>query len=162
MLPTPEQKRIIDHDPSKNGRVLAGPGTGKSSTCVALVSHLSRTQQGLNVRLLTFTRAATQELARKVVKEELATMRPTTVHSFALSLLLRNPQATNLPRPIRIPDSWELGQIRSDLARLLRGSTQRLLATPPTRSRCPKLPALHWWLGIRRQHSTATSSPSVK
>ena len=121
MLPTHEQQRIIDHDPSRNGRVLAGPGTGKSWTCVALISHLSRTHQDLSVRLLTFTRAATQELAKKVGKAKLATVKPTTIHSFALSLLLRNPQAANLPQPIRIPDSWELKKlIHSDLARLLR------------------------------------------
>lgn len=121
MLPTQEQQRIIEHNPSKNGRVLAGPGTGKSWTCVALISHLSSTHQNLSVRLLTFTRAATQELEKKVNKAKLVTVKPTTIHSFALSLLLHNPQAANLPQPIRIPDDWELKKlIHSDIARLLR------------------------------------------
>lgn len=121
MLPTQEQQRIIEHNPSRNGRVLAGPGTGKSWTCVALISHLSRTHQDLHVRLLTFTRAATQELAKKVNKAKLVTVKPTTIHSFALSILLHNPQAASLPQPIRIPDDWELKKlIHSDLARLLR------------------------------------------
>lgn len=121
MQPTQEQQRIIDHNPSMNGRVLAGPGTGKSWTCVSLISHLSITHQNLDVRLLTFTRAATQELEKKVNEAKLVTVKPTTIHSFALSLLLRNPKAANLPQPIRIPDDWELKKlIHSDIARLLR------------------------------------------
>ncbi len=32
--PTPEQRLILDHEPDRHGRVLAGPGTGKSATVV--------------------------------------------------------------------------------------------------------------------------------
>lgn len=121
MIPTTEQQRIINHDPSRNGRVLAGPGTGKSWTSIALISNLSRTHQGLSVRLLTFTRAATQELAKKIDIAKLDVVRPSTIHSFALSLLVRNPQTANIPQPVRIPDSWEVETlIHRDLARRLR------------------------------------------
>ena len=32
--PTHEQHAILGHNPSRHGRVLAGPGTGKSTTMV--------------------------------------------------------------------------------------------------------------------------------
>jgi DNA helicase-2/ATP-dependent DNA helicase PcrA len=71
--------------------------------------------------MLTFTRAATHDLAEKMGNANVDVAQPTTIHSFALSLLLRNPEAANLPTPLRIPDSWETGElIRSDLARRLR------------------------------------------
>ena len=40
MDPTPEQLAVVHHDPSCHGRILAGPGTGKSSTCVMLLTRL--------------------------------------------------------------------------------------------------------------------------
>ena len=121
MAPSHEQQRIIDHDPARNGRVLAGPGTGKSWTSVALIKRLLEKHPQLHVRMLTFTRAATHDLAEKIGDANLDVAQPTTIHSFALGLLLRNPEATSLPVPLRIPDSWEARLlIRSDLARRLR------------------------------------------
>jgi superfamily I DNA/RNA helicase len=35
--PTEEQQRVLEHDPSRHGVILAGPGTGKSATVVALI-----------------------------------------------------------------------------------------------------------------------------
>jgi len=35
--PTPEQQKILAHEPDRHGRVLAGPGTGKSVTVVDLI-----------------------------------------------------------------------------------------------------------------------------
>jgi superfamily I DNA/RNA helicase len=37
---TPEQLAILAHDPGHHARVLAGPGTGKSGTLVALIDRL--------------------------------------------------------------------------------------------------------------------------
>ena len=37
---TEEQKKIVNHPINCHGRVLAGPGTGKSFTAVALVKKL--------------------------------------------------------------------------------------------------------------------------
>jgi ATP-dependent exoDNAse (exonuclease V) beta subunit len=64
--PTPEQARILGHDIGRNARVLAGPGTGKSATLVALVDELMEREEPPRLSLLTFTRAATGELAKKV------------------------------------------------------------------------------------------------
>jgi hypothetical protein len=40
---TTEQKAILAHDRHQHARVLAGPGTGKSATVVALVDLLRNT-----------------------------------------------------------------------------------------------------------------------
>jgi DNA helicase-2/ATP-dependent DNA helicase PcrA len=106
--PTPEQQAILAHDRGHHARVLAGPGTGKSATLVALIDQLLSGQPAPRVRLLTFTRAATAELAKKVsANPAAAAERPSTIHSFAISVLLRNPGAGDLPQPLRLADDWE-------------------------------------------------------
>lgn len=115
-----EQLAILDHDVSDHGRVLAGPGTGKSFTNVALVLHLQESRPDLNVRMFTFTRAATQELARKLEGQGVTAKPPSTIHAFALGLLVRNPDSARIPLPLRIPDAFEVGLIRADIARRLR------------------------------------------
>jgi DNA helicase II / ATP-dependent DNA helicase PcrA len=110
--PTPEQRILLGHDPLESGRVLAGPGTGKSATLVALVDQLQSSEAPPRLRLLTFTRAATGELAKKVSGHPgAAAERPSTIHSFAISVLVRNPGAGSLPEPIRIADDWEYEKI---------------------------------------------------
>lgn len=117
--PTPEQLALLAHDARRHARVLAGPGTGKSATLVALVDRLVLGDPAPRVRLLTFTRAATGELAKKVSAHPAAAAeRPSTIHSFAISTLLRNPGAGDFPEPLRIADSWEYKNIvRVTLAR---------------------------------------------
>lgn len=111
-IPTDEQLAIIGHDPIQHARILAGPGTGKSSTLVALINRLFERTPAPQIRLLTFTRAATSELARKVsIHSAAITFRPGTVHSFAISVLLQNPGAGNLIEPLRIADDWETKEI---------------------------------------------------
>jgi len=106
--PTVEQQAILAHDPKKHARVLAGPGTGKSATLVAFLDQLLAKNAGQRMKLLTFTRAATSELAKKVSEHPAAAAeRPSTIHSFAISILLMNPGAGNLPHPLRIADNWE-------------------------------------------------------
>jgi DNA helicase-2/ATP-dependent DNA helicase PcrA len=58
-------------------------------------------------------------LAKKVSEHPVAAAeRPSTVHSFAISVLVRNPGAANLPAPLRIADDWEYRMIvRPQLAR---------------------------------------------
>jgi len=117
--PTDEQRRILDHDPARHARILAGPGTGKSTTIIALASRLGERRGSGAVRLATFTRAATTELAEKALEQSVP-VPITTVHSFALTLLQSNPTWSRLPQPIRIPDKWELQNlIQEDLRRQL-------------------------------------------
>ncbi len=96
------------HSPKSHARLEAGPGTGKSFTLVAYLESLLEQPDSPRVRLLTFTRAATAELAEKLEKTPTAqALRPSTVHSFAISVLLRNPGTGRFPEPLRIADSWE-------------------------------------------------------
>jgi len=110
--PTDEQTAILEYDLRRHARVLAGPGTGKSATLVALVDRLLGEANAPRIKLLTFTRAATAELAKKVSDHPAAAAeRPSTVHSFAISILLRNPGTGDFPQPLRIADQWEESEI---------------------------------------------------
>lgn len=123
MPATAEQTAFVAHDPKLHGRALAGPGTGKSYTSVLYLERLAREHPELRTRMLTFTRAATAEFAAKMGDAELAGLGaspPATVHSFALSILMRT-KGVSLPMPLRIPDSWETSNlIRPHLSRLLK------------------------------------------
>ena len=128
-VPTDEQQAILAHDPERHARVLAGPGTGKSATLVALVDHLlAGNPAPPRIKLLTFTRAATAELAKKVSDHPAAAAeRPSTIHSFSISVLLRNPGTGDFPQPLRIADKWEEKQIvRPTLARRIDVRVTRL------------------------------------
>ena len=102
--PTPEQREILAHDRRRHARVLAGPGTGKSATVVALVDQLLAGNPAPRIKLITFTRAATAELAKKVSDHPAAaTERPSTMHSFSISVLLRNRAQVISPSPYASP-----------------------------------------------------------
>lgn len=126
--PSDEQKAILSHHPDQPARILAGPGTGKSATLVAWLGELSDGAEAPKLKLLTFTRAATAELAGKVlVHEALAAERPSTVHSFAISVLLRNDGAGDFPQPLRMVDDWERDQIvEASLARRAKVNKPRI------------------------------------
>lgn len=76
------------------------------------MDSLLRLEPAPRIKLLTFTRAATAELAKKVSDHPAAaTQRPSTIHSFSISVLLQNPGTGNFPEPLRIADDWEDGKI---------------------------------------------------
>jgi DNA helicase-2/ATP-dependent DNA helicase PcrA len=128
--PYPQQTAIIQHPPEHHGRVLAGPGTGKSSTVLHLAQALGNREPPIKARLVTFTRAATAELVDKIREHGHEVEEPTTLHSFALSVLMRNQEVVLLPRPLRLPDEWEVENlIHSDLARRLRDQGHRHVST---------------------------------
>ena len=104
---TDEQQAILRHNPGKHARILAGPGTGKSTTIIALLDRLLKKDTTLRVRMLTFTRAATAELAEKMSSSADNATSPSTIHSFAISVLVRNPGTGGFPEPLRIADTWE-------------------------------------------------------
>lgn len=118
---TEEQQAVVQHPAHTHARVLAGPGTGKSVTLVGLVGRQLELDSDQAVRMLTFTRAATAELQKKIPPSLSGHMRrPSTIHSFAISILLANPGAAGLPQPLRVADDWETRAIVSPhLARLL-------------------------------------------
>ena len=110
MDPTQQQQRIIVHDPREHGRIVAGPGTGKSWTSVALLERLSEEYSGLRVKLLTFTRAATADISESVAGADVTGIEldtPSTIHSFALQILRQHSDGGSFPAPIRLADDWE-------------------------------------------------------
>jgi DNA helicase-2/ATP-dependent DNA helicase PcrA len=80
------------------------------------------------VGLVTFTRAATNELAEAMLAQPaLRALRPSTVHSFAISSLIANPGAASYPHPLRLADRWERREIvRRTLARRARVSLKEV------------------------------------
>lgn len=120
-MASPEQELIIAHELGRHGRVLAGPGTGKSTTVLELAKRLLNANPEAGVKVVTFTRAATAELLEKVLEVGDVVVEPSTLHGFALSILKRNPGKAPLPEPLRIPDDWESRFLtRADLADRLR------------------------------------------
>lgn len=122
-VPSAEQAAIIAHPPTQHGRLLAGPGTGKSATVLQWLTQ----NQGVRAKLLTFTRAATAELVAKLANANLALDKPSTIHSFCISVLLRNAGAGDFPKPLRMADDWERTEVvEVSLARRLR-TTKKII-----------------------------------
>ncbi len=88
-----DQRRVVEH-PGGPVLVLAGPGTGKTTTLVEAVVHRVR-ERGLapeQVLVLTFSRRAAQELRERVGARLGGTSRGAlamTFHSYAYALLRR-------------------------------------------------------------------------
>lgn len=118
--PSDEQAKILAHDPRRHARVMAGPGTGKSLTSVWLAEKVQEREPDLRVRMVTFTRSATQALADKLEKAKLKVSEPSTIHSYALGLLMGHPVLASIPTPLRIPDSLEQELIHKHIAEILR------------------------------------------
>src|SRR5437660_13426 len=118
--PTDEQRAVLAHELRRHGRILAGPGTGKSATLITLLNSVAP-DSPIRAKLLTFTRAATAELAHKLSEaENVLCERPSTIHSFCISVLLQNPGVGEFPEPFRMADDWENRElVRRTLARRL-------------------------------------------
>lgn len=92
MTPDPAQQAVLDYA-SGPLLVLAGPGTGKTTTLVELVAR--RIEQGADPQrllLLTFSRRAAGELRARLAARLAAVAPPpaaSTFHAFALGLLRR-------------------------------------------------------------------------
>ena len=123
MALSPEQLAFLDHSPFRSGRLLAGPGTGKSFTSVAYLEQVANKNPTTRVGYITFTRAATAEFAKKMDDSGLSALGgqpPKTMHGYSLGILLRN-HSSRIPYPLRIPDDWEVTElIRPDISRILK------------------------------------------
>jgi len=94
--------------------LLSGPGTGKTKTITSrvLALLLDHNIKPENVLVLTFTRITAYKLKNEVeIKLKplgISTPYISTLHSFALSQLLKNSSKIDrLPMPLRIADDWE-------------------------------------------------------
>lgn len=119
-----DKQKIAASFYGSNGCLLAGPGTGKTYCLTRRVMYLIEelNTSPSNISVLTFTRAAAAELSKRV-KDELGDIDPfpkiSTLHSFALKLILDNPSKTRLPQPIRIADDFEEEIIVDELKLIL-------------------------------------------
>lgn len=107
----PDQQAVVDH-PGGPLLVLAGPGTGKTTTLVeAVVDRV--TNRGLSpdqVLVLTFGRKAAMELRDRITSRLGRTTRmlpSMTFHAFGYALLRRFTPADAFDVPLRLPSGPE-------------------------------------------------------
>lgn len=102
-------------------RVLAGPGTGKSFAMKRRVARLLELEGIDPARILavTFTRVAAEDLQRELASLEVpgATgLKGRTLHSLAMSILLRNHVLAVLGRTPRPLNEYEVEPLLADLS----------------------------------------------
>jgi DNA helicase II / ATP-dependent DNA helicase PcrA len=107
-----------------HARLLAGPGTGKTLCLTRRVIRLLEDEglQPSQIPIITFTRAARAELRSRILAEvgdEARLPQVSTLHSYALRVLLRHPGTSSLPQPLRITDDWEDRQIIEEELKIL-------------------------------------------
>lgn len=143
---TSEQADFLSHPPTRNACILAGPGTGKSFTAVAYLSQIAVADPDLACRMITFTRNASREFSEKIMAAGLGAdldLEASTIHSFALGLLIRM-GFRGIPTPLRIPDDWETKRlIHPYLSRRLRVLGHQV-ATPTVVDELEKEMAAGW------------------
>jgi superfamily I DNA/RNA helicase/RecB family exonuclease len=106
----PDQQQVVDHQ-SGPLLVLAGPGTGKTTTLVEAIA--TRIDQGVppeQILALTFGRKAAMELRERVTTRlgrTLAAPICMTFHSFAYALIRRYAPADLYDAPLRLLTSAE-------------------------------------------------------
>jgi len=115
---TDEQKKAASHTRA-HARLLAGPGTGKTRSLTRHVMFLIEVQgvAAEEIFVVTFTRAATEELRNRLrseLGEEAKLPTVSTLHSYALKTVLTNSARVRLPSPIRIADDYEERRIIQD------------------------------------------------
>ncbi len=125
-LPDDGQRRVIKHGVIDHSGgpllVLAGPGTGKTTTIVeAVVDRVnSRGVDPRRVLVLTFSRKAAEELRQRIMLRLGRTLRQPlalTFHSYAYALVRREYVLAGEQAPILLPGPEQLLEVR----RLLRG-----------------------------------------
>lgn len=74
-------------------RVISGPGTGKSTTCVHYIAELINSQKarGEDILAVTFTNKAAKELKSRVAKIVGSSPTVSTIHSFCAAILRKHP-----------------------------------------------------------------------
>lgn len=136
MVPDAEQAQVLDHQGGPL-LVLAGPGTGKTTTLVEAVAR--RIEGGLapeQVLVLTFSRKAAQELRERITARlGIASAGPSawTFHSFCYALVREHQSPELYAEPLRLLSGPEQDVALRDL---LRGSLDLGRAWPPTLRAC--------------------------
>lgn len=112
-------------------RLLSGPGTGKTRVLARRILYLVQVAevQPEDILALTFTRAATFELKKRVraeLGEGTGLPRIQTLHSFALRQLVKNwNKLGDFGPPLRVADDWEMRNIIAEDIKALTKSDVR-------------------------------------
>ncbi len=112
------QRRVVEH-PGGPLLVLAGPGTGKTTTLVEAIAR--RIEEGARpdeVLALTFSRKAAEQLRDRVtarVGRTMATTLSSTFHSFAYALVRRFAPAELYAAPLRLLSAPEQDVVLTEL-----------------------------------------------
>ena len=114
-----DQRRVVDH-PGGPLLVLAGPGTGKTTTLVeAIVDRIeARGADPASVLALTFSRKAAEQLRDRVTARlgrTLSSPISSTFHSFAYGLVRRYSPADLYLAPLRLLSAPEQDVVIQDL-----------------------------------------------
>jgi superfamily I DNA/RNA helicase/RecB family exonuclease len=119
----PEQQAVVDHRVGPL-LVLAGPGTGKTTTIVeSVVARLAEGVEPDSILVLTFGRRAATEVRDRIAARRGGGLLPqvATFHSFAYGLLRANADAVEYLEPPRLLSGAEEDQRIRDL---IHGSVQ--------------------------------------
>lgn len=84
---TEEQEKVLAGD-ERLKICLAGPGSGKTTTVIEMVTRLTPEQRA-GLALLSFTTAGAGEIRNRLKKRDVKVMFAGTTHSYCLSLLFR-------------------------------------------------------------------------
>ncbi len=130
ILLTDEQRRVVQHRGSPL-RVVAGPGSGKTSCLAARIRDLLQRDrvQPNEILAVTFTRAAAGEMRLKLEKQGVRPDRMPdvrTLHSKAVSLLRRYAPLVDLTSNTRPVNELEASLVLKDVAADLASSGFRL------------------------------------
>lgn len=113
-----QQQRVVDH-PGGPLLVLAGPGTGKTTTLVeAIVRRVEEGARPDQILALTFSRKAAEQLRDRVTARLGRTMQTTlssTFHSFAYGLVRRFSPADLYAAPLRLLSAPEQDVVLQEL-----------------------------------------------
>lgn len=140
LVPDEAQRDVLGHCSSATGGpllVLAGPGTGKTTTLVEAVAR--RVEGGLSpdeVLVLTFSRRAAQELRDRITARLGATTAGPaawTFHAFAYALVREHQSPEAFREPLRLLSGPEQDVA---LRELLRGSLELGRVWPPVLRSC--------------------------
>ena len=112
------QQSVVDH-PGGPLLVLAGPGTGKTTTLVeAIVDRIEHGASPESVLALTFSRKAAEQLRDRVTARlgrTMATTLSSTFHSFAYGLVRRYSAAELYAAPLRLLSAPEQDVVLQEL-----------------------------------------------
>ena len=116
MALSPEQEAFVNGSLDGHSHLIAGPGTGKSTTSVELMRRLANQSPAPRSHMITFTRAATRELQETFDGDDadLTVKPPATAHSFAMSVIMK----VDPTRRIRMADKWETRQIIEEVIKM--------------------------------------------